>query len=210
MANGFKVAQSTVSKYMGRRGTLPSQNWKTFLRNHAQAITAIDLCLVPTLTFERLFAFLVLGHGRRQLLWFEVTRHPTAEWLARQITEAFPWTSAPAYLVRDNDRAYGHVFTSRVRAMGIRDRAISPASPWQNGCAERLIGTLRRECLDQVVTFSEMHLRRILSAYAAYYNQARTHLALQKDAPLHRAVQRSGDIVAIPIVAGLHHHYVRI
>jgi transposase InsO family protein len=167
------------------------------------------MCVVPTLTFDLLFAFLVLGHGRRQLLWFEVTRHPTAEWLARQITEAFPWTSAPAYLVRDNDRAYGHVFTSRVRAMGIHDRPISPGSPWQNGCAER-IGTLRRECLDQVVIFSEMQLRRILSAYAAYYNQARPHLALQKDAPLHRAVQRSGAIVAIPILAGLHHQYVRI
>ena len=106
-----------------------------------------------------------------------MTRHPTAEWLARQITEAFPWTSAPAYLVRDNDRAYGHVFTSRVKAMGIRDRPISPGSPWQNGCAERLIGTLRCECLDQVLIFGEAHLRRILSAYAAYYNQARTHLA---------------------------------
>jgi transposase InsO family protein len=153
---------------------------------------AIDLCVVPTLSFDHLFAFLVLGHGRRQLLWFEVTRRPTAEWLARQITEAFPWTSAPAYLVRDNDRAYGHVFTARLRAMGIRDRPISPQSPWQNGYAERVIGTLRRECLDQMVIFGETHLRRILSTYAAYYNQARTHLALQKDAPLHRAVQRSG------------------
>jgi transposase InsO family protein len=206
---GFEVAQSTVSKYIVRPSKPPSQTWKTFLRNHAEAIAAIDMCVVPTLTFELLFAFLVLG-GRRQLLWFEVTRHPTAEWLARQITEAFPWTSAPAYLVRDNDRAFGHVFTSRVRAMGIRDRPISPGSPWQNGCAERLIGTLRRECLDRVVIFSEMHLRRILSAYAAYYNQARTHLALGKDAPLHRAVQRSGAIVAVPILAGLHHQYVRI
>ena len=175
-----------------------------------QAIAAIDLCVVPTLTFDRLFAFLVLGHGRRQLLWFEVTRHPTAEWLARQITEAFPWTSAPAYLVRDNDGAYGHVFTSRVRAMGIRDRPISPGSPWQNGYAERLIGTLRRECLDRMLIFGESHLRRVLASYTAYYNQARTHLALQKDAPLHRAVQRSGVIVAIPILAGLHHQYVRI
>ena len=195
---------------MVRGGTPPSQNWKTFLRNHAQAIAAIDLCVVPTLTFDLLFAFLVLGHGRRQLLWFEVTRHPTAEWLARQITEAFPWTSAPAYLVRDNDRAYGHAFTSRVRAMGIRDRPISPGSPWQNGIAERFIGTLRRECLDQMLIFGEAHLRRILFAYAAYYNQARTHLALQKGAPFHRAVQRSGTIVAIPILAGLHHQYVRI
>ena len=151
---GFEVAQSTVSKYMVRGGS-PSQGWKTFFRNHAQAIAAIDLFVVPTLTFERLFAFLVLGHGRRQLLWFEVTRHPTAEWLARQITEAFPWASAPAYLVRDNDRAYGHVFTSRVRAMGIRARPILPRSPWQNPYVERLIGTVRRECLDRVLVFGE-------------------------------------------------------
>jgi transposase InsO family protein len=207
---GFQVAQSTVSKYMVQGGTPPSQSWKTFLRNHAQAIAAIDLCVVPTLTFDRLFAFLVLGHGRRQLLWIEVTRHPTAEWLARQITEAFPWTSAPAYLVRDNDGAYGHVFTSRVRAMGIRDRPISPGSPWQNGYVERLIGTVRRECLDRMLISGESHLRRVLASYTAYYNHARTHLALQKDAPLHRAVQRSGVIVAIPILAGLHHQYVRI
>jgi transposase InsO family protein len=198
MMLGFEVAQSTVSKYMVRRRNPPSQTWKTFLRNHAEAIVAIDMCVVPTL------------HGRRQLLWFEVTRHPTAEWLAQQITEAFPWASAPAYLVRDNDRAYGHVFTSRIRTMGIRDRPISPGSPWQNGYAERLIGTLRRECLDQIVIFGEAHLRRILSAYAAYYNQARTRLALQKDAPLRRAIQRSGAVVAVPVLAGLHHQYVRI
>ena len=207
---GFEVAQSTVSKYMMRGGTPPSQTWKTFLQNHAEAIAAIDMCVVPTLTFDRLFAVLVLGHGRRQLLWFEVTRHPTAEWLARQITEAFPWTSAPTYLVRDNDRTYGHAFTSRARAMGIRDRPISSRSPWQNGHMERLIGTLRCECLDRMLIFGEPHLRRVLASYAAYYNQVRTHLALQKDAPLHRAVQRSGVIVAIPILAGLHHQYVRI
>jgi transposase InsO family protein len=130
--------------------------------------------------------------------------------LARQITEAFPWTSAPAYLVRDNDGAYGHVFKSRVRAMGIRDRPISPGSPWQNGYAKRLIGAVRRECLDRMLIFDESHLRRVLASYAAYYNRARTHLALQKDASLHRAVQRSGVIVAIPILSGLHHQYVRI
>jgi transposase InsO family protein len=207
---GFQVAQSTVSKYMARPSKPPSQSWKTFLKNHAEAIAAIDMCVVPTLTFDLLFAFLVLGHGRRQLLWFEVTRHPTAEWLARQITEAFPWASAPAYLVRDNDRAYGHIFTSRVRAMGIRDRPISPGSPWQNGIAERLIGTVRRECLDHILIFGESQLRRVLASYAAYYNQTRTHLALQKDAPLRRAIRRSGAIVAIPILAGLHHQYVRI
>ena len=145
---------ATVSKYRVQHGP-PSQSWKTFLRNHAQAIAAIDLCVVSTLTFERLFAFLVLGHDRRNLLWFEVTRHPTAQWLARQITEAFPWASAPAYLVRDNDRVYGHVFRSRVRAMGIRDRPISPGSPWQNAYVERLIGTVRRDCLDQMLVFGE-------------------------------------------------------
>jgi transposase InsO family protein len=150
------------------------------------------------------------GHGRRQLLWFEVTRHPTAEWLARQITEAFPWASAPTYLVRDNDRAYGHAFRSRLRAMGIRDRPISPGSPWQNPYVERLIGTVRRECLDRVLIFGEAHLRQILSSYANYYNEVRTHLSLGKDAPLGRAVQQTGVVVAIPILSGLHHHYVRI
>src|ERR1039458_9457822 len=204
---GFEIAQSTVSIYMRRGGAPPSQTWKTFLRNHAEAIAAIDMCVVPTLTFDLLFAFLVLGHGRRQLLWFEVTWHPTAAWLARQITEVFPWTSAPAYLVRDNDGAYGHAFTSRVRAMGIRDRPISPRSPWQNGHMERLIGTVRREGLDRILIFGETRLRRILTLYSRYYNQTRTHLALQKDAPLRRAVQRSGAIVAIPILAGLHHQY---
>ena len=131
---GFWVAESTVSKYISRRRRPPSQSWQTFLRNHADAIAGIDLCLVPTLTFECLFVFLVAGHGRRQLLWFAVTRHPTAEWLAQQIVEAFPWGTAPTYLVRDNDGAYGLAFTRRVRAMGIRDRPISPRSPWRNPC----------------------------------------------------------------------------
>ena len=207
---GFEVAQSTVSIYLVRGRRPPSQSWKTFLSNHADAIAAIDLCVVPTVTFERLFVFLVLGHGRRQLLWLEVTRHPTAEWLARQITEAFPWATAPKYLIRDNDGAYGHVFTGRVRAMGIRDRPTSRGSPWQNGIAERLIGTLRRECLDQILIYGEGHLRRILSSYAAYYNRTRTHLALRKDAPLRRAIQRTGNITAIPILGGLHHEYLRI
>jgi transposase InsO family protein len=168
------------------------------------------MCVVPTVTFELLFAFLVLGHGRRQLLWFEVTRHPTAEWLARQLTEAFPWASAPIYLVRDNDRAYGNVFRRRVMAMGIRDRPISPASPWQNGHIERLIGTLRRECLDQMLILGEAHLRRILTLCARYYNESRTHLSLRKDAPRGRAIQRYGNIAATPVLSGLHHQYARI
>ena len=207
---GFDVAQSTVSKYMVRGRRLPSQSWNTFLRNHADAIAAIDLFMVPTVTFDLLYAFLVVGHGRRQLPWLDVTRYPTAQWLARQMTEAFPWASAPTYLVRDNDRAYGQVFTARVAAMGIRDRPISPGSPWQNGIAERLIGTLRRECLDHVIVFGERHLRQVLSAYAVYYNQTRPHRSLQKDAPMRRTIQRVGEIMAIPILGGLHHHYVRI
>jgi len=207
---GFEVAESTVSKYMIRRRGPPSQTWRTFLRNHAEAIAAIDLCVVPTPTFECLFAFLVVGHGRRQLLWFAVTRHPTAEWLAQQIVEAFPWDMAPTYLVRDNDRAYGQAFTNRVRTMGIRDRPISPRSPWQNAYVERLIGTLRRECLDHVVIYGERHLRRILTLYSLYYNETRTHLGLGKDAPLRRHIERSGTIVTAPILFGLHHRYARI
>ena len=188
----------------------PSQTWRTFLYNHADAIAAIDLCVVSTLTFGRLFAFLVVGHGRRQLLWFAVTLHPTAEWLAQQIVEAFPWDTAPRYLVRDNDGAYGPVFIKQVRAMGIRDRPIAPGSPWQNPYVERLIGTLRRECLDHVLIFGEEHLRRVLTVYSTYYNGTRTHLGLNKDAPLRRAIERSGSIVTTPILAGLHHRYARI
>jgi hypothetical protein len=169
---GFDIAESTVSKYMIRHRGPPSQTWRTFLRNHADAIAAIDLFVVPTLTFECLFVFLVVGHGRRQRLWFAVTRHPTAEWLVQQIVEAFPWDTVPAYLVRDNDGAYGQAFTSRARAMGIRDRPISPRSPWQNPYVERLIGTLRRECLDHVLVFGERHLWRILALYSSYYNEA--------------------------------------
>lgn len=166
--------------------------------------------MVPTVTFDRLFAFLVLGHGRRQLLWFAVTRHPTAEWLAQQIVEAFPWNTAPIYLVRDNDGAYGQAFTRRIRRMGIRDRPISPRSPWQNPYAERFIGTLRRDCLDHVLIFSERHLREILTAYFSYYNAMRTYLSLDKDAPLPRAIQRCGTIAAAPILSRLHHQYARI
>ena len=143
-------------------------------------------------------------------IWFAVTRHPTAEWLARQIVEAFPWDTAPTYLVRDNDGAYGQAFIRRLRAMGIGDRPISPQSPWQNPYAERLIGSLRRDCLDHVLIFGERHLRGIFSLYAGYYNETRTHLGLGKDAPLRRAIQRSGTIVTTPILSGLHHRYARI
>src|SRR5436190_11973083 len=165
---------------------------------------------VPTIAFQQLYACVVLGHGRRQLLWFAVTRNPTAEWLARQITEAFPWDSAPRYLIRDNDRAFGDVFKARVRAMGIRDRPTSFRSPWQNGHVERLIGSIRRECVDHFIVFNAAHLRRILAKYATYYNEVRTHFALEKDAPCTRRVELVGDIIAQPILGGLHHRYARI
>jgi transposase InsO family protein len=206
----ISVAQSTVSIYMVPRRDRPLQTWKTFLRNHKEGIASIDLFVVPTIAFQQLFAFLVLSHERRHLQWFAVTRNPTAEWLARQITEAFPWHSAPKYLIRDNDRAFGVAFKARVRAMGIRDRPTSFRSPWQNGYVERLIGSIRRECTDHLIVFSEEHLRRILAKYATYYNEVRTHVSLGKDAPCTRAIERFGRIVACPILGGLHHRYARI
>src|SRR6266511_2824227 len=151
---GIEVAQSTVSIYMVPRRDRPLQTWKTFLRNHMEGIASIDLFVVPTIAFQQLYALLVLGHRRRELLWFAVTHNPTAEWLARQITEAFPWGGAPKYLIRDNDRAFGVAFKARIRAMGIRDRPTSFRSPWQNGYVERLIGSIRRECLDHLIIFN--------------------------------------------------------
>jgi len=186
------------------------QGWKTFRRNHADRIASMDLFVVPTLSFRLLYGFLILCHGRRQILWLGVTAHPTAEWVARQVTEACGWEWTPKYIVRDCDSVYGEIFTRRLRAMGIRDRPTAPRSPWQNGHAERLIGSLRRECLDHAVVFGERHLRHMLLSYLAYYNGARTHLSLNKDAPVPRAVQAAGRIHASPILGGLHHQYVRI
>src|ERR1035441_10457280 len=199
---GIDVAQSTVSKYMVPRQGRPSQTWKTFLRNHAEGIASIDLFVVPTVTFEQLFGFLVLGHGRRRLIWYAVTAHPTAEWLARQITEAFPWDTVPKYLIRDNDRAFGGAFKARTRAMGIRDRPTSFRAPWQNGYVERLIGSIRRECTDHLIVFNAEHLRRILAKYVAYYNDVRTHVSLGKDAPCTRAIERFGDVVVAHSILG--------
>jgi transposase InsO family protein len=204
---GFEVAKSTVSIYMAPRRDRPLQTWKTFIRNHAEEIASIDLFVVPTIAFGQLFAFLVLGHERRRLVWFAVTHNPTAEWLGRQITKAFPWETAPKYLVRDKDRAFGAAFRARVRAMGIRDRPTSFRSPWQNGHVERLIGSIRRECTDHLIVFNAEHLRRTLARYAVYYNEARTHISLGKDAPSRRPIEHFGDIIAQPILGGLHHRY---
>jgi transposase InsO family protein len=207
---GFEVAQSSVAKYMVKRRGPPGQGWLTFLRNHAPDIAAMDFFVVPTIGFDLLYAFVVIRIERRDLVWINVTKNPTAEWVARQITEAFPWDGAPVYMIRDRDRIYGGIVTRRLRAMGIRDKPTAPVSPWQNGFAERLIGSIRRECLDHIVVFGEAHLRRILRCYARYYNDVRTHRSLDKDAPVSRPVQRTGSIKSFPILGGLHHHYARV
>src|SRR6478752_3202157 len=204
---GFKVAQSSVAKYMVKRRGPPSRGWKTFLRNHAPDIAAMDLFIVPTIGFDLLYAFIIVRLDRRDLVWINVTTNPTAEWIAHQITEAFPWDDAPKYLIRDRDQSYGAVVTRRLRAMGIRVKPTAPASPWQNGFAERLIGSIRRECVDHIIVLGEAHLRRVVKSYADYYNNVRTHRSLNKDAPVSRPVQRRGVIGSRDILGGLHHHY---
>ena len=207
---GFEVAQSSVAKYMVKRCGPPSQGWRTFLRNHAPDIAAMDLFVVPTMGFDLLYVLVIVRLARRDLVWINVTTHPTADWIARQITEAFPWDKAPHYLIRDRDQVYGAAATRRLRAMGIRDKPIAPGSPWQNGFAERLIGSIRRECVDHIVVLGETHLRRVLKSYARYYNEMRTHRSLDKDAPISRPVQRAGSIMSYALLSGLHHHYVRV
>ena len=170
----------------------------------------MDLFVVPTISFDLLYVFVLVRLGRRDLVWINVTANPTAEWIARQLTEAFPWDEAPRYLIRDRDRIYGSVVTRRLRAMGIRDMPTAPASPWQNGFAERLIGSIRRECVDHIIVLGEMHLRRVIKSYADYYNSVRTHQSLNKDAPVSRPVQRTGVISSRAILGGLHHRYVRV
>jgi transposase InsO family protein len=205
---GFAVAQSSVAKYMVKRLGPPSQGWRTFLRNHAPDTAAMDLFVVPTIGFELLYGFVIVRLSRRDIVWINAATNPTAEWVARQITEAFPWDGAPRYMIRDRDRIYGTLVTRRLRAMGIRDKPIAPASPWQNGFAERLIGSIRRECMDHVIVLGEAHLRRILKSYADYYNGVRTHRSLHTDAPVSRPVQRSGVITSHAILGGLHRQYV--
>src|SRR5438874_1053640 len=193
---GFAIAQSTVAKYMARTDGSPAgQSWGTFLHNHMPHIAAVDLFVVPTISFNLLYVLVIMRLARRELVCINVTAHPTAEWIARQITEAFPWNEAPRFLIRDRDAAYGAAVTRRLRAMGIRDKPIAPGSPWQNSFAERLIGSIRRECVDHVIALGEQHLRRLLGTYARYYNTARTHRSLNKDAPVSRRVQQSGRIV---------------
>ena len=207
---GFEVAQSSVAKYMVKRCEPPSQGWRTFLHNHAPDIAAMDLFVAPTIGFDLLYVLVIIRLERRNLVWINVTPHPTAEWIARQVTEAFPWNEAPRYLIRDRDRVYGAAVTHRLRAMGIRDKPIAVGSPWQNAFAERSIGSIRRECTDHIVALGERHLRRVLRSYARYYNEMRTHRSLGKDSPVSRSVQRTGRIISRALLGGLHHQYVRV
>ena len=207
---GIDVSESTVGRYMIRTGRPRSQGWKTFLSNQAAGIASIDLVVVRTISFKLFYGLVILRHARRRLVRIAVTTNPTAEWIAGQVTEAFPWNEAPRHLLRDRDGAFGPAYTRRVHAMGIRDHPTAARSPWQNGHVERLIGSVRHECLDHLVVFGEAHLRHVLKTYAGYYNKVRTHLSLDKDAPNCRRTQTVGSIVAMSVLEGLHHQYVRV
>jgi putative transposase len=208
---GIDVAERTVSRLIPKRRTPPSQTWRTFLTNHVRDLVAIDFFTVPTAHWRVLFVLVVLAHHRRRVLHFNVTEHPTAAWTAQQIVDAFPDDTAPSYLLRDRDQVYGHAFRQRVKGLRIVEVLTAAHSPWQNPFVERLIGSVRRECLDHVLVLSERHLRRIVARYFAYYHRARTHVALEKDAPDGRPIERpeAGMVLQIPEVGGLHHRYVR-
>lgn len=208
---GIQVSQETVAKYMVRHRKPPLQTWRTFLENHVKNIMAAYFFVVPTILFKVLFIFVMLAHDRRRPVHFAVTAHPTSEGAAQQLLEACPWDSAPRYLLRDRDGTYGTRFRKTAKWMGIHEVRTAPQSPWQNGYVERLIGSIRRECLDHVIVFSEVGLRRVLKEYFEYYEHCRTHLSLDKDAPVSRPVQPPslGEVIEIPQVGGLHHLYTR-
>ena len=208
---GIEISQATVGRYMPWRPKAPSPTWRSFLHNHMHCLAAIDMFVVVTATFRLLYALIVLGHDRRKVIHFDVTENPTQDWLARQMTEAFPWDTAPRYLLRDRDASYGQNFRDRVEAMGIKEVVTAPRSPWQNPYVERIIGSIRRECLNHVIIIDERHLRRVLSSYFQYYHESRTHLSLDKDCPEPRPIHppTAGKIIAFPEVGGLHHRYER-
>jgi putative transposase len=208
---GIDIGESSVSKYMVRCRKPPSQTWSTFLENHVKQLVSIDFFTVPTIRFQVLYVFLVLAHDRRRILHFNVTAHPTAEWTGQQLREAFPFDQLPHYLLRDRDAIFGNAFRRQVRDMGIREVLSAPRSPWQRAYVERMIGSIRRECLDHVIAFHETSLRRILSSYFDYYHRSRTHLSLSKDSPEPRPIQPPGmgSVVAVSQVGGLHHRYER-
>jgi putative transposase len=208
---GIAISETSVAKYMVRHRKPPSQTWRTFLDNHVKSLVSVDFFTVPTIRFQVLYVFLVLAHDRRRVVHFNVTAHPTAEWTAQQLREAFPFDQVPRYLLRDRDKIFGDTFREQVRGMKIKEVLSAPRSPWQRAYVERVIGSIRRECLDHVIVFGETSLRRILSSYFSYYHQTRPHLALEKDSPEPRPIQRPdlGAVVAISQVGGLHHRYER-
>jgi transposase InsO family protein len=208
---GIDIGETSVSKYMVRGARPPSQTWRTFLENHFKAMVSVDFFTVPTICFQVLYVFLVLAHDRRRILHFAVTAHPTAEWTAQQLREAFPWDSAPRFLLRDRDRIFGSDFTRQVKELGIQEVLGAPRAPQQRAYIERVIGTIRRECQDHVIVFNEAALHRHLKLFLEYYHGTRTHLSLKKDRPESRSVQppESGRVVAVPQVGGLHHRYER-
>ncbi len=208
---GIRVAKATVEKYMVRSRRPPSPTWRAFLENHVKDLVSVDFFVVPTVTFKVLFVFVVLSHARRRVVHFNVTEHPTAGWTARQISEAFPWEAAPRFLVRDRDRVYGPAFEERVESMGIEEVISAPRSPWQNPFVERVIGSIRRECLDQVIVLNERHLRRLLGDYLEHYHRWRCHRSLAMDCPVLRPVQgpKLGRVVEIDEAGGLYRHYER-
>jgi len=209
---GITLVQRTVAKYMVARPHRPSTHTgKTFLRNHLGSMVSVDFFTVPTLGFQVLYVFLVLAHQRRNLLHFNIVEDPSAAWSAQQLREAFPFASLPKYLLRDRDGVYGLQFQRCAQALGLEPLRIAPRAPWQSPYVERLIGSVRRECLDHVIVLNQAHLHGLLKNYFAYYHRSRTHLSLDKDAPEPRPVQGpdAGKIVAIPQVGGLHHRYER-
>jgi putative transposase len=208
---GIDVAKSTVEKYRVRSRKPPSPTWRAFLKTHVMDLVSLDFFVVPTVAFKVLFVLVILTHHRRRVVHFNVTEHPTAQWTAQQVVEACAWDVAPRYLLRDRDRVYGTSFQERLHNMGIEEVVIAPRSPWQNPYVERLIGSVRRECLDRMIVLSERHLMRILTSYFAYYHTWRTHLALAMDSPERRPIQppERGRVIAVPEVGGLHHHYER-
>lgn len=208
---GIDVSPATVAKYMIRHRKPPSQTWKTFLRNHIKDMASIDFFTVPTATFRVMYVFIVLSHERRRVVHFNITDSPSAAWTGQQIIEAFPWDTAPRFLLRDRDGKYGPEFIRRVSSMGIEEVKTAPRSPWQNCYAERLIGSIRRDCLDHVIVINERYLDRILKEYFLNYHRSRTHLSLEKDCPEPRKVEppERGKVIALPQVGGLHHRYTR-
>jgi transposase InsO family protein len=208
---GIHVAKSTVEKYRPKERQPPSPTWKTFLSDHVKDMMACDFFTVPTVAFRVLFVFIILAHGRQRIVHFNVTEHPTAQWTAQQIVKAFPWDTAPRYLLRDRDSIYGAAFQQRVKNLGTEEVKIAPRSPWQNPYCERVIGSIRRDALDHVIVLHEGHLRRVLRSYMDYYHHWRTHRSLEMDAPEPRTVQppELGPVRKLPEVGGLHHHYER-